>query len=88
MTNRASDTTASPPQSAGGQERTPLSRERVLAGAIAGFSARGLEPSKAAVWGSWSHARAGQRLAARAGIGFLARELATELTAARAEVSD
>jgi len=59
----------------------------VLAGAITGFSARGLVPSRAAVWGSWTHARAGQRLTARTGIGFLARELATELTPARAEVS-
>lgn len=60
----------------------------VLAGAITGFSARGLEPRRAAVWGSWTHARAGRRLSARTGLGFLARELATELTAARAEVTE
>lgn len=58
----------------------------VLAGAIAGFSARGLEPPRATVWGSWTHARAGQRLTAHTGLGFLARELATELTPALAEV--
>jgi hydroxyethylthiazole kinase-like uncharacterized protein yjeF len=51
----------------------------VLAGAITGFAARGVEPSRAAVWGSWTHARAGDRLTGRAGIGFLARELAAEL---------
>lgn len=60
----------------------------VLAGAIAGFSARGLPPQRAAVWGSWTHARAGQRLTERTGIGFLARELAGELTIALAEVTD
>jgi ADP-dependent NAD(P)H-hydrate dehydratase len=58
----------------------------VLAGAISGFSARGVEPAQAAVWGSWTHARSGDRLTARTGIGFLARELATELTPALAEV--
>ena len=54
----------------------------VLAGAITGFAARGVEPSHAAVWGSWTHARAGDRLTERAGIGFLARELAAELAPA------
>ena len=57
----------------------------VLAGAIAGFAARGSEPARAAVWGSWTHARAGDRLTARAGIGFFAREIATELTGTLAE---
>jgi hydroxyethylthiazole kinase-like uncharacterized protein yjeF len=59
----------------------------VLAGAIAGFAARGLGPDRAAVWGSWTHARAGDRLTGRLGLGFLARELPAELTAAIAEVS-
>lgn len=54
----------------------------VLAGAITGFAARGVEPAKAAVWGSWAHARAGDRLTERVGMGFLARELSTELAAA------
>lgn len=54
----------------------------VLAGAIAGFAARGMDPARAAVWGSWTHARAGDRLTRRTGVGFLARELAAELTPA------
>ena len=59
----------------------------VLAGAITGFAARGVEAARAAAWGSWMHARAGDRLTARTGIGFLARDLGVELTAALAEVS-
>ncbi len=58
----------------------------VLAGAIAGFAARGVEPVRAAVWGSWAHARAGARLTERMGLGFLARELAAELPFAVHEV--
>jgi len=58
----------------------------VLAGTIAGFAARGVEPARAAVWGSWTHARAGDRLTARTGIGFLASDLASELTPALEEV--
>ena len=58
----------------------------VLAGAIAGFAARGLEDPAAAVWGSWTHARADQRLTARIGLGYLSRDLAGELTPALAEV--
>ena len=53
----------------------------VLSGAIAGFAARGMEPERAAVWGGWTHARAGDRLTERVGIGFLARDLLPELTA-------
>lgn len=58
----------------------------VLAGAIVGFAARGLDPVRAAVWGSWTHAQAGDRLTGRIGIGFLARELPAELTLAVREV--
>lgn len=54
----------------------------VLAGAIAGFAARGVDAPRAAVWGSWAHARAGDRLTDRTGIGFLAREIPSELTLA------
>ncbi|WP_426324116.1 ADP-dependent NAD(P)H-hydrate dehydratase [Microbacterium sp. E-13] len=54
----------------------------VLAGAIAGFAARGVEPERAAVWGAWAHARAGDRLTDDPGLGFLARELARALTPA------
>ena len=53
----------------------------VLSGAIAGFAALGGEPERAAVWGGWTHARAGDRLTERVGIGFLARDLLPELTA-------
>ncbi len=59
----------------------------VLAGAITGFAARGIEPARAAVWGSWSHARAGDRLTARLGMGFLARDIPPELTLALAEAA-
>ena len=58
----------------------------VLAGAITGFAARGMEPHRAAVWGSWAHARAGDRLTASVGIGFLARDIPAELTLAVKEV--
>ncbi|WP_243393158.1 ADP-dependent NAD(P)H-hydrate dehydratase [Microbacterium testaceum] len=53
----------------------------VLSGAITGFAALGMEPERAAVWGGWTHARAGDRLTERVGIGFLARDLLPELTA-------
>jgi ADP-dependent NAD(P)H-hydrate dehydratase len=59
----------------------------VLAGAITGFAARGIDPMRAAVWGSWTHARAGDRLTERVGLGFLARELPKELTGVLREVS-
>ncbi|MCR2799836.1 MULTISPECIES: NAD(P)H-hydrate dehydratase [unclassified Microbacterium] len=51
----------------------------VLAGAVTGFVARGTGLERAAVWGSAAHARAGDRLTERLGLGFLARELAAEL---------
>lgn len=51
----------------------------VLAGAIAGFAARGMDLERAAAWGAWCHGRAGDRLTERMGLGFLARELASEL---------
>lgn len=51
----------------------------VLAGAIAGFTARGVDTAHATVWATWAHARAGDRLTERMGLGFLARELVTEL---------
>ncbi|MCR2810992.1 MULTISPECIES: NAD(P)H-hydrate dehydratase [unclassified Microbacterium] len=59
----------------------------VLAGAITGFAARGVDPSRAAVWGSWVHARAGDALTERLGIGFLARDLPAALTASLNEVT-
>jgi hydroxyethylthiazole kinase-like uncharacterized protein yjeF len=52
----------------------------VLAGVIAGLVARGCEPLRAAVWGVYLHARAGERLAGHTGpLGFLARELPVEI---------
>jgi ADP-dependent NAD(P)H-hydrate dehydratase len=52
----------------------------VLAGAVAGLLARGAAPDQAACWGTYLHAAAGDRLAARVGrLGFLARELTEEL---------
>ena len=52
----------------------------VLAGIIAGLAARGIAPERAAAWGVFAHARAGQVLAKRmARVGFLARELLAEV---------
>jgi hydroxyethylthiazole kinase-like uncharacterized protein yjeF len=52
----------------------------VLAGAVVGLAARGAELAQAACWGTYAHATAGDRLAARIGrLGFLAHELADEL---------
>ena len=59
----------------------------VLAGAIVGLLARGCEPAQAAVWATYLHATAGDRLAPRVGrLGFLARELLDELPAILTEV--
>lgn len=53
----------------------------VLSGAVAGLVARGASPLEASVWGTYLHGAAGNRLAARLGpLGYLARELADELT--------
>lgn len=60
----------------------------VLGGAITGIAARGVESARAAVWGSWAHARAGDRLTEQRGIGFLARDIAVELTSALNEATD
>ena len=52
----------------------------VLAGAIAGLLARGADKAQAAVWGTFLHIRAGDRLAERvAEVGYLARDLCDEL---------
>ncbi|MEA2687709.1 MAG: ADP-dependent NAD(P)H-hydrate dehydratase, partial [Candidatus Eremiobacteraeota bacterium] len=51
----------------------------VLAGIIGGLLARGTEPLHAAAWGVYLHARAGEVLARRIGMGFLARELSAEV---------
>jgi ADP-dependent NAD(P)H-hydrate dehydratase len=60
----------------------------VLAGTIAGLLARGAEPAQAACWGTYLHASAGDRLAARVGrLGFLARELLPEIPLVLTELS-
>jgi len=52
----------------------------VLAGAILGLCARGASPAQAAVWATWAHKEAGERLSRRiAPLGFLASELPGEL---------
>ena len=57
------------------------------AGVVAGLLARGAEPEQAAVWASYLHGRAGERLAATVGrLGFLARELPPEIPRVIAEV--
>jgi ADP-dependent NAD(P)H-hydrate dehydratase len=54
----------------------------VLAGIIAGLSARGADPLQATVWGVHLHACAGDLLARRVGpLGFLAREILSEIPA-------
>ncbi|HEY8702210.1 MAG TPA: NAD(P)H-hydrate dehydratase [Arthrobacter sp.] len=59
----------------------------ILAGAIAGLSARGATEAQAACWGSHLHAAAADRLASRLGpLGFLARELADEIPALMMEL--
>jgi hydroxyethylthiazole kinase-like uncharacterized protein yjeF len=53
----------------------------VLSGALAGLVARGADPVEATIWATYLHGAAGDRLATRIGpLGFLARELADELT--------
>lgn len=53
----------------------------VLAGLVAGLLARGAEPVRAAAWGVWLHGEAGNLLARRGALGFLARELADPVPA-------
>ena len=54
----------------------------VLAGALLGLLARGATLDQAAVWATYLHGAAGNRLAKRMGpLGFLARELSEEIPA-------
>jgi len=54
----------------------------VLAGIIAGLAARGATLAQAAAWGVALHASAGEQLSLRYGVlGYLAREIATEVPA-------
>ncbi|MFL6026907.1 MAG: NAD(P)H-hydrate dehydratase [Friedmanniella sp.] len=59
----------------------------VQVGAVAGLLGRAGDPNQAACWGTHVHAAAGDRLAARVGaLGFLARELLTELPVVLSEL--
>ncbi len=59
-----------------------------LSGVIAGLCARGASALQAAVWGVYLHAKAGDLLARRIGaLGFLARELLTEIPQLMVKVS-
>ena len=59
----------------------------VMAGAVTGLVARGADLDQAACWGTYLHATAGDRLAARTGpLGFLARDLLDELPLVLAEL--
>ncbi|WP_368499057.1 NAD(P)H-hydrate dehydratase [Herbiconiux sp. A18JL235] len=59
----------------------------VLSGAIAGLCARGVAREEAAVWATYAHAAAGDRLAVEVGpLGFLASELLLELPRVLVEV--
>jgi len=61
----------------------------VLAGLISGLVARGAEPMRAAVWGVYVHALAGERLSERLGtLGLLARELPDEIPRVMHELSN
>lgn len=58
-----------------------------LAGVVAGLAARGADPLRAAAWGVFLHAAAGDRLAERIGpLGYLARELLAEIPRLMADV--
>lgn len=59
----------------------------VKSGIISGMAARGAEPAQAGVWGAHVHARAGERLVASIGMGFLARQLLEEIPPAMAEIA-
>jgi ADP-dependent NAD(P)H-hydrate dehydratase len=59
----------------------------VLAGVVAGLAARGASPDQAAVWATYVHGSAGDRLAATVGrIGYLAREIPAALPGVFAEI--
>lgn len=60
----------------------------VQAGIVGGLLARGAEPAQTAVWATYLHGRAGERLGSSIGrLGFLARELLPEIPRALAEVT-
>lgn len=59
----------------------------VHAGVVVGLAARGALPEQAAAWAAHLHGRAGDRLAASVGpLGYLAREVSTEIPRVLAEI--
>lgn len=59
-----------------------------LAGIVTGLLARGTEPSRAACWGVYLHAEAGQRLTTKFGsVGFLAREIPDQIPGVMADLA-
>lgn len=61
----------------------------ILAGAITGLAARGASPIQAAVWGVFLHGEAGNSRAKKSGrVGYLARELLTEIPPLLNRLSD
>jgi ADP-dependent NAD(P)H-hydrate dehydratase len=59
----------------------------VFAGIVTGLCARGAEPEQAAVWASFLHGRAGDRLASNVGrVGFLAREVPAQVPLVLSEI--
>ncbi|MGN6610913.1 MAG: NAD(P)H-hydrate dehydratase [Angustibacter sp.] len=59
----------------------------VHAGVVVGLAARGALPGQAAAWAAHLHGRAGDRLAASVGpLGYLAREVSTEIPRVLAEI--
>jgi len=59
----------------------------VLAGLVAGISARGADVDQAACWATYLHSTAGERLSsAVGGVGFLARELVDQVPPVLAEL--
>lgn len=60
----------------------------VQSGIVAGLCARGADPAQAAVWGTYLHGRAGERLAASVGtVGYLARELPPQVPSVLSELA-
>lgn len=86
VTLRAAETWTSAPSAARYRDRSghaalgTAGSGDVLAGALAGFAARGADPLPATLWAVHTHGLAGEAAAGRGpGVGLLARELLAEL---------
>lgn len=86
VTLRAAETWTSAPGAARYRDRSghpalgTAGSGDVLAGALAGFAARGADPLHATIWAAHAHGLAGEAAAGRGpGVGLLARELLGEL---------